>query len=140
MKKFEFLEHTADLKIRASGESLDEVFSNMAKGMFAAIVDEESVIKDEAVIQDFEMNSVDLPSLLVDYLSQLITLGDTNNEIYDYFELGIMQVGNENWSLKCRATGYKVSGLKLEIKAVTYNELKIKEQDGQWLAEVVFDI
>lgn len=140
MPTYEFLEHTADLKIRAFGESLDEVFSNMAKGMFMAITDEALVIKDETVIQDFEMNSVDLPSLLVDYLNQLISLGDTNNEVYDYFELGIMQVGNENWSLKCRATGYKVSGLKLEIKAVTYNELKIEEQDGQWIAEVIFDI
>lgn len=138
--QYEFLEHTADLKIRAFGESLDEVFSNMAKGMFVAIIDEDLVIKDEAVIQDFEMNAVDLSSLLVDYLNQLISLSDTNNEIYDYFELGIMQVGNENWSLKCRATGYKVSGLKMEIKAVTYNELKIEEQDGQWIAEVVFDI
>ncbi len=140
MSTYEFLEHPTDLKIRAFGESLDEVFTNMAKGMFAAITDEELIIRDETVIQDFEMNSVDLPSLLVDYLNQLISLGDTNNEIYDYFELGIMQIGNENWSLKCRATGYKVSGLKLEIKAVTYNELKIAEQVGQWLAEVVFDI
>lgn len=140
MQQYEFLEHTADLKIRAFGESLDEVFSNMAKGMFVAIIDEDLIIKDETVIQDFEMNAVDLPSLLVDYLNQLITLVDTNNEIYDYFELGIMQVGNENWSLKCRATGYKASGLKMEIKAVTYNELKIEEQNGQWVAEVVFDI
>ena len=140
MQQYEFLEHTADLKIRAFGESSEEVFSNMAKGMFAAITDKELIIKDETVIQDFEMNSIDLPSLLVDYLNQLISLGDTNNEIYDNFELGIMQVGNENWSLKCRAIGYKVSGLKLEIKAVTYNELKIEEQKGQWVAEVVFDI
>lgn len=140
MPTYEFLEHSSDLKIKAFGESVDEVFSNMAKGMFFAITDDELVIKNESVIQDFEMNSVDLPSLLVDYLNQLISLGDTNNEVYDNFELGIMQVGNENWSLKCRATGYKVSGLKMEIKAVTYNELKIEEQDGQWVAEVVFDI
>jgi SHS2 domain-containing protein len=140
MATYEFLEHGSDLKIRAFGESLDEVFANMAKGMFEAITDGELVIKDEAVIQDFEMNSTDLTSLLVDYLNQLIALSGTNNEIYDYFELGIMQIGNENWSLKCRATGYKVNGLKLEIKAATYNELKIEEHDGQWVAEVVFDI
>jgi SHS2 domain-containing protein len=140
MQQYEFLEHMADLKIRAFGGSLEEVFSNMALGMFEAIIDKGAIIKDESVIQDFEINSNDLPSLLVDFLNQLVSLGDTNDEVYDNFELGIMQVANENWSLKCRATGYKVSSLKLEIKAVTYNELKIEEKDGKWIAEVVFDI
>jgi len=138
--QYEYLEHTADLKIRAHGESLEEVFANMSLGMFEAIKDEKLVDKDEAAIQDFEINSIDLPSLLVDYLNQLVLFSDENNEIYNNFEIGIMQVGNENWSLKGRATGYRVKGFKMEIKAVTYNELIIEEQNGQWVAEVVFDI
>ncbi|MBN1325508.1 archease [Candidatus Falkowbacteria bacterium] len=138
--QYEYLEHTADLKIRAYGKSLEEVFSNMGLAMFEAIKDEKLVEKDEAAIQDFEINSIDLPSLIVDYLSQLILFSDESNEIYNNFELGIMQVGNENWSLKGRATGYKVKGFKMEIKAVTYNELIINEREGNWVAEVVFDI
>jgi SHS2 domain-containing protein len=52
-----------------------------------------------------------------------------------------MQTDTETWWLKANVYGYGVKGFKTEIKAVTYNELKLKEdEDGNWVAEVVFDI
>ena len=76
-----------------------------------------------------------MQALLVDFLSELVTLGDINNEIYTDLELRI-----KNLELSGKIKGYKIKGLKLEIKAVTYNDLNIEEKEGKWVAEVVFDI
>jgi len=133
--KYENLEHTADLKIGAFGKTKEEVFSNMAIGMFANITAEDDIIKDQPVSREIKIQSTDLQALLVDFLSELVTLSDINNEIYLNYELQIM-----NSELTGMIKGYKIKGMKLEIKAVTYNDLIVEQKKGQWIAEVVFDI
>ena len=39
MKKYEFLEHTADAKFRAYGKSHEEAFSNAAQAMISVMAD-----------------------------------------------------------------------------------------------------
>ena len=139
-KKYENLEHLADLKIRAYGKNKEEVFANMALGMFANIVDQEKLITNEPVREEIKVMSNDLEALLVDFLNRLVYLGDVNDEAYNFFDLAIFEK-DKKWILEGVAKGFKVGGLKTEIKAVTYNELKLGEgQDGNWIAEVVFDI
>jgi SHS2 domain-containing protein len=141
MKQYENLEHTADLKIRSFGKTKEEVFLNMAKGMFANICDEAEKLKDQPVEIELKVQATDLPSLLVDFLNQLVYLCDVNNEVYADYDLAIMEKTTHQWVLEGVARGFKITGLELEIKAVTYNELKIEEDEkGNWLAEVVFDI
>ena len=43
MKRFEELDHTADVGIRAYGRTLDELFENAAAGMFSLITDLDAV-------------------------------------------------------------------------------------------------
>ena len=43
--------------------------------------------------------------------------------------------------LKSTVKGVKITGFDVvEIKAVTYNDLKVEYNDGLWTAEIVFDI
>jgi SHS2 domain-containing protein len=135
MKKYQNLEHTADLKIRAFGKTKEDVFSNMAVGMFENICDKKAILKDQPVKREIKVKANDLPGLLVEFLNELVTLGDINDEVYLKYE--VRSIKDE---IKGRVYGYKVKGLKMEVKAVTYNELKIKEINGKWVAEVVFDI
>jgi len=139
--QYENLEHMADLKIRSFGKTKEEVFVNMAKGMYDNICNEAEKLKDQAVEVELRAKDIDLPSLLVDFLNQLVYLTDVNNEVYEDYDLAIIEKSNKEWLLEGVAKGFKISSLELEIKAVTYNELKIEEDEkGNWLAEVVFDI
>jgi len=141
MKQYENLEHTADLKLRSFGKTKEEAFSNMALAMFETITDPLAIDKSDEVSREIEADALDLPALLVDFLSKLLTLSDIGNEIYDRFEVSFMQTDTETWWLKANVYGYGVKGFKTEIKAVTYNELKLEEdEEGKWVAEVVFDI
>ena len=45
MKKYEFLDHTADLKIRAFGKNLEEAFVNCAIGGFNFLTDTSKIKK-----------------------------------------------------------------------------------------------
>ncbi|OGY41953.1 MAG: hypothetical protein A2Y82_05220 [Candidatus Buchananbacteria bacterium RBG_13_36_9] len=141
MKKYEILEHTADIKLRSFGQNKEEVFSNMAVGMFETITDLDAIDKNDEVSREIEADALDSPALLVDFLSKLLSLSDIGNEIYNRFEISFMQTDTETWWLKAHAYGYGVKRFKTEIKAVTYNELKLEEnEEGNWVAEVVFDI
>ncbi len=140
MPAYQNLEHTADLKIRTIGKTKEEVFANMAKGMFANIYDQTSLLKDQPIEMELILKTNDIAELLVDFLNELIYLSDINDVIYNTFELVIFEK-DRLWHLESVLKGFKVSGFKLEVKAATYNELKLEEDlDGNWLAEVVFDI
>src|SRR4030043_1501349 len=125
MKKYEILEHTADIKLRSFGQEKEKVFSNMAVGMFETITDLDAIDKNDEVSREIEADALDSPALLVDFLSKLLSLSDIGNEIYNRFEISFMQTDTETWWLKAHAYGYGVKRFKTEIKAVTYNELKL---------------
>lgn len=138
MKPFENLEHTADLKIRAWGKTKEELFANMARGMFYNLVGSETTAnsQQQKVEEKFKVESTDLGALLVDFLNQLNYLADLHNAIFNDFKIKIENDRN----LEAEVSGYKTEKFALEIKAVTYHELKIEESDEEWVAEVLFDI
>jgi len=78
-KKYEILEHPADLKIRSYGKKMDEIFSNMIEGMFKSCRPE---MTKEKVSREIKIESLDRESLLVNFLSEALTLSDINEEVY----------------------------------------------------------
>ena len=134
MKEYEILEHTTDLKIRAFGKTKEELFSNLLKGIFLAARPE---IKDKIEkIKKVKIRSIDEQGLLVDFLSEALTLSDINNEAY--FEVRFKKLTETE--LEAEILGQSIKKFGLEIKAVTYHGLEIKKVRGLWEATVLFDI
>jgi SHS2 domain-containing protein len=138
IKHFEILEHPADLKIRAWGKIKEELFVNMARGMFFNLVDSLQSTDDSKnrIKKKFKIESTDLGALLVDFLNQLNYLADLHNAIFDQFKIKI----KDDKNLEAEVSGYKAKSFALEIKAVTYHGLVVKKEKGRWIAEVLFDI
>jgi len=135
MKKFEILEHKADLKIRAFGSTKKESFLNMLKGMTDALRPE--IKKSEEVEKKIKIQSSDLPALLVDFLSEVLYLGQVNREAY--FDIKFKKFSDTQ--MECKIIGKKVEIFGEDIKAVTYHQLDVSQnQDGVWEATVLFDI
>lgn len=134
-KKYEILEHTADLKIRAFGKSQAEVFSNILKGMFETIKPQE-VSDGQEIVRDIKIKSQDIESLLVDFLSEALYLSDVNNEAY--FTAKFKKLTNKE--LEGEIQGIKIEKFEKEIKAVTWHNLEIKKEKDLWQATVLFDI
>jgi SHS2 domain-containing protein len=138
MKKYELIEHTADVGVKAYGKTLSEAFENAAKAMFDLITDTSEV--ESTGQYNIELKASDLEQLLVDFLSELLYLHSANNLVFGFFKLDI----DENKkSLKGTFYGEKFNISKhkagAEIKAVTYHMLEVKKTKP-CSVQVLFDI
>ena len=136
MKKYEILEHKADLKIRAFGKTKEELFENAMIGMQSAlrpkIKNQKSKIKKRIKIK-----SINLSSLLVDFLSEINYLNEVNKQVYQ----DIKFTKFSNTELKGDIFGKEVERFGMDIKGVTYHDLDIhQKKDKTWEAIVLFDI
>ena len=141
-KKYEYLEHTADVKFLAYGKTLEEVFENAALAMFNVIIDTEKVSGETA--REVFLKSPDLESLLVDWLSELLYLFEVDEIVFRKFQVEEIREEEGEYSINARASGEKYypesHPFETEIKAVTYNQLEIEKTADGWKAQVVVDI
>jgi len=136
MKKFEILEHKADLKIRVFGKTKEELFKNAMVGMFEA-AKYETTKQLTTKQQKIEISSLDLPSLLVDFLSEVLYLVETKKLVFEKVEF---KKFTEN-EIDAILIGKPLKRMGVHIKGVTYHDLDIhQEKDGTWQATVLFDI
>jgi SHS2 domain-containing protein len=136
MKKFEILEHKADLKIRVFGKTKEELFENAMVGMFKA-AKYETTKQLTTKQQKIEISSLDLPSLLVDFLSEVLYLVETKKLVFEKVEF---KKFSEN-KIEAILIGKPLKRMGVHIKGVTYHDLDIhQEKDGTWQATILFDI
>lgn len=136
MKKYEILEHKADLKIRAFGKDKSELFSNALCGISESMKAE--VKKPaEKTKREIKIKSADLPTLLVDFLSEALYLSQVQKEVFS--DIIIKKFTDKE--LEGVITGQKIERFGEDIKAVTYHQLEVKQnKDGSWQATILFDI
>jgi SHS2 domain-containing protein len=132
--RYEEIEHTADVGIRAFGKTASEIFAAAAEGMFSLIANPAKVrAKGEVEIR---LTAEDPPKLLVAWLSELLFLHETQRLLFCRFDIHV-----RGKSLRARAWGERIDKrrheLKLAIKAVTYHRLSVDVAKG--VAEVIFD-
>ena len=145
-KDFEQLPHTADIKIRVYGKTVEELFCNAVIGMFQVIGPHADgcIKKNDRLVckilpQKRELMVVanDYDSLLVDFLSEALYLSDVNNEAYLDVTIQIMT----EQSVEATLHGVPVTRFDVvEIKAVTYHDLHVQKINGGWQTDIVFDI
>lgn len=136
--QYEILDHPADLKIRAFGKNLPEVFLNMARAMGKQQISgvEDLVFEDEW--HEIETKANDLESLLIDWLNETLYQGEIKHKIYLEFE--VLNFDEAACNIKTRIRGVNADKKILEIKSATFHDASLKSSDGRWEAQVVFDI
>ena len=135
VKRFEELEHTADVGIRAFGNTLDELFRNAAAGMFRLITDPETV----KPVGEYEVRvrAKDVKALMFDFLSEILYIHETQKLLFSEFDVTVRGL-----AVDARVRGEKIDRdrhpLHMNIKAVTYREMIVDPERG--LAQIIFDI
>jgi len=145
-KIYEMMPHTADIKIRVYGITKKELFAHAIQAMFECIKpillsqctkNKHITCKELPEQHTIEVHALDSEALLVDFLSEALYLSDVHNEAY--LRANIHELTNTY--IRATLYGVKVSGFEVvEIKAVTYHDLALKEIDGVWQTDIVFDI
>jgi len=138
MTDFELIDHTADVGIRARGKTLAQVFENAARGMFSLLTDAETIRPTETF--PIQAHAMDTGALLVRFLSELLFKFEAEKLMFKEFEVKSI---NET-RLEAVARGEKLDPTRhtvlTEIKSATYHLLKVEEEPGGWVAEVIFDL
>jgi len=138
LKKYQHIDHTADLGIKVFGSTLAELFENAAFGLFDNVTNLEKVNPDSEF--SVEVQATDREALLVNWLSELNYLFFTRKELFKYFQVN--EIDDEH--LTATVEGEKLDldrhEIYTEVKAVTYHKLYVKECDRGWGAQVIFDL
>lgn len=139
-KKYEFLEHTADAKIRAYGKTLEEAFSNVAEATIAVMTDVEKIKEQEE--RKIKISSQTMKSLLYDFLEELLFLLDTEGFIMKRVKKMNMIKMKKNIELECEILGDYARNYEIHstIKAITYSEMEIKQTKEGTMIQIVHDI
>ena len=123
----EIFEHTADAGIRAESSTLPEAFHEVSLA-FTEIITGGSLPDTK---NNFEINieSSSLDSLLVNYISHLIYLFDTENFLVSSVDVSIKSGLSNTVSGTLKGDFYNeaIHGYGVEIKAVSYHMLEISE-------------
>ena len=135
MKKYEILEHKADLKIKAYGRTKEELFLDMLFGMTESQGPE--IQEKQEIEREIKIKSFDSSGLLVDFLSEALSLSQINKEAY--FKARFTKFTDTE--IEGQILGQKIERFGEDIKAVTYHGLDIRQlKDKTWEATVLFDI
>jgi len=131
--RYKYLEHTADIKFQSFGKTLEEAFSNAAYAMINILSEDKIKEKTEKKIK---VKGIDKKSLLCSFLEEILFLLNTENFILSK----VKDIKIKEKELTATLTGDNLSDyhLGLDIKAVTYNDMFIKEKP--FVVQVVLDI
>ena len=138
MKRYEIVDHTADVGIKVYGKDLKELFVNAAYGMFDIIADLKGLKTSTSIA--IELQAEDPEELLVAWLDELLYNFCTKNIIFSEFKIQKMDKKKVKAEAFGRHIGDKKSRLNTELKAATYHDLKIEKKSGTYQVQIIFDV
>ena len=129
-----------DAVLEAYGETLEDAFENAAKGLNDTMVELKTVIPDREIRITAEGH--DLYSLLFDWLDKVMLLLVADGIVMSDFSVKIRQ--DKGYFLEGIAKGERLNldkhHYKVEIKAVTYHEMDIKQEKGKASVRFLLDL
>jgi SHS2 domain-containing protein len=139
--RFEYLEHTADAKFRAYGRSLEEVFENAAYAMFNVMIDTSTVAAE--ISHEIELSSEDMDGLLFNWLSEILFVFEVESLVFSKFIVDRIEQDDGGFRLFARAMGEDINLSKhkfgTEVKAATYNDMRIESTPEGWMIQATVD-
>ena len=130
---FQEIEHTADWEIKVWAPDLPSLLVSAAQGMYQ--LSNTVLAEGPRVVRDFEICFDDQESLLVDFLSELLFLGEQQRVAFDDYLFEF-----RDQVIKVQVCGAPIDQQAKEIKAVTYHGMKILEKEGSLEVNIVFDV
>ena len=132
---FELIHHTADVRVRVTSATLEDLFRDAVRGMYAVMRGEPRSI--ERVRRTIAVDdSADTTALLVDFLNDVLNRAHIGRELFD--EVTFTRF--DETSLTAELHGTADAEFEEDVKAVTYHEAEVRFVNGEWTTMLVFDL
>ncbi|MBN1503638.1 MAG: archease [Candidatus Eisenbacteria bacterium] len=136
--RYELLDHTADLGMRVEASTLEGLFEEAGLALFDLVTDLSRVRPTGRF--EFSLRAENLEGLFVQWLRELVYRFFGEKTAFCRLEVS----GLTEESLTAACWGERVDparhAFRMEIKAVTYHDLRVARSADGWTAEVIFDI
>ncbi len=140
--KFEFLEHTADVFIRAHGNTMEEAYENAALAMFETMTDTDKIAQTQE--ETLEVEAEDQYALLYNWLEALLVKFETEGMLYSKFQITNWKENADTFKFKANVWGEKFDpkkhSQKVGVKAVTYHRMVVIHEMDRVILEFILDI
>ncbi len=137
---YKFIEHTADVAAEISGESLTEIFLTAYEVWKKIVVDSFEILTEQK--KEIQLFAQSNEVLLVEFLNELNYLLFTKK--WFCLNISLLEIIEEDNGIKLIASleGGTIDPefIKIEIKAVTFHNLKIEKIGELFRTIIVFDI
>lgn len=141
-RRFEFLEHTADVYIAAYGATLEETFENAALATFEVMTDTRKIA--HKIEDTVKVEAPDEQALLYSWLEQLLVNFETKGNLYSSFKIPKIEKTEKGFTLTARISGEPFNPekhpQKVGIKAITYHRMEIDKKPGKVVVKFILDI
>src|SRR3990167_9476131 len=121
---YKFLEHTADVKFRAEGKTLELAFKAAALALREVITKNPKIKINYKIKKNIKVKGKDNEALLYNFLEEFLYLLDAKN----FLPAKIKNIKIKDNKLEAEIAGDKASNYKFsnDVKAVTYNQMYVK--------------
>jgi SHS2 domain-containing protein len=137
---YKYLDHMTDAVIEAYGSTLEEAFENAAKGLNDTMIDVKSVTPDREI--KIKAEGHDLHELFFDWLNNVMLLLVADGIVMSEFVVRFKK--NSIYTVEGVAKGEKLDlskhHYKVEIKAVTYHEMQVKQENNNFTVRFLLDL
>lgn len=140
---YTYLDHEADVGIRAIGDTLEEAFQEGAKAMLNVMWEIATIEERQNV--SIESEARDIPELFVEALNEILSKQGIEELAIARFHVDeIKRQENGRYRLKGTAFGEPLNlekhTVKTEVKAATYAGLRYEEKEGQHIVQCILDV
>lgn len=138
---FAYVDHTADLAVRAWGPTLGAAFAAAGCALTEAMVNLRRV--DGRVRREFAARADSIELLLVDWLAALVAEKDTSGLVFSRFQVET-RTGAGGASLCASAWGEPLDRERheprTEVKGISLLGLLVRRDGARWVVEYVADV
>ncbi|MDD5699833.1 MAG: archease [Candidatus Nanoarchaeia archaeon] len=139
LRKYRFLEHTADIKFMAWGKTIEKLFENCAFAISNFLSKGQDI--QNKIKKKFKITGKDYEEVLYNFIDGMIYLLDAENFITIKTRVKITRK-KEKIELEVALYGDKAGNYENldHIKSATYSEMYVKKIPEGWEAQAVVDV
>ena len=138
-RRYEILEHTADIGLRAWGETREALFEHCALGLAEVLDRQIAAGAADAVNRvPVELEASDVEALLVEWMNEVLFA--LENDEACLAAVRVQNVRERHLTAEVDVGLCSSVPEATELKAATYHQLSIRRGDTDWEATVYFDV
>ncbi|MGD9048990.1 MAG: archease, partial [Anaerolineae bacterium] len=141
---YQEVDHTADRALRVWGRGLPDLFVGAARGMYDLMADLDLLVSISW--QTIRLEAWDQETLLVDWLNELLFHTEMDGLLFVDFRIESLDApsqlgsGSSTASLVAHVGGVHAPATGADIKAATFHNLSLVQDESGWSTVITFDV